>query len=268
MLTNQSLPLISFLFHKLGAPSHVGDVYAVPGAWLERLIAQAAQHGYTFARWDQLDTALTQAYRGVVTITFDDGYASDLTEALPLLQAHAIPATCFIVPAWIGQPGYLTWADVRTLAAANVAIGSHTQSHGWLPELSDTALRNELVAGRQTLEDQLGAPVRLLSLPGGFYNRRVIKAAIKAGYTIIGTSNLGIDRQIVGRSDRVRLLKRNCLDLRTPWHMVDSLLRLQTPTRLLVQSQAKRLLAQMIGPSRYRLLARSRRNRKRHHGST
>lgn len=254
-LSNESSSLISFLFHKLGESDHADSIYTVSTQWLQRLIDQAVRQSYVFARWDQLHDVVAAQQQTLVTITFDDGFASDLTEALPLLQAHSIPATCFIVPTWIGRPGHLTWADVRTLAAANVAIGSHTMSHAWLPELSARALNHELLAARQIIEDQIGMPVRLLSIPGGFYNWRVINAAITAGYTIIGTSNFGIDRQVTEQPGRVRLLKRNCIDLRTPWDLIDNLLHARLPAKVLLQTRTKRLLMQMIGPSRYRRLA-------------
>jgi peptidoglycan/xylan/chitin deacetylase (PgdA/CDA1 family) len=43
-----------------------------------------------------------------VAVTFDDGYADNLSEALPLLERHEIPATCFVVS---GTLGHEFWWD-------------------------------------------------------------------------------------------------------------------------------------------------------------
>ena len=47
--------------------------------------------------------------RPVVAITFDDGYADNLREALPLLEKYGAPATVFIATAWIGRAEPFWW---------------------------------------------------------------------------------------------------------------------------------------------------------------
>jgi peptidoglycan/xylan/chitin deacetylase (PgdA/CDA1 family) len=45
-----------------------------------------------------------------VLVTFDDGYRSVLTTALPVLQRHRVPATCFVATGAIAR-GELFWFD-------------------------------------------------------------------------------------------------------------------------------------------------------------
>jgi peptidoglycan/xylan/chitin deacetylase (PgdA/CDA1 family) len=171
------------------------------------------------------------------------------------LQKSSVPAGFFFVPAFIGQPGHLSWNQVRTLAEAGMTVGSHTLTHAWLPELSAEKLWEELEVSRQVIEDHTGAPVSLLSLPGGFYNQRVLETAWRAGYTIVGTTDYGIDRLYRKGHESPWVLKRNSMDLRMSWDATRTLLRGRVPRGLLVKNWKKRLIAGLVGPTRYRKLA-------------
>jgi peptidoglycan/xylan/chitin deacetylase (PgdA/CDA1 family) len=203
-----------------------------------------------FVHLDQPLVRIPPAGKPFVALTFDDGHDSDALVALPILQEFAIPATFFITVGFVGQPGYMRWEQVRTLADAGMAIGSHTLTHPCLPMLSPPELRKELVISRQALEDSIGAPVKLLSVPAGFYNRRVIEAAGAAGYTAVCTSDYGIDRLPDTCRGGPTVFKRNCVDLRTSSGSIRGLLQARILLRILVRERAKRFLAR-LAPSWY-----------------
>ncbi|MGO4272787.1 polysaccharide deacetylase family protein, partial [Paenibacillus sp. TAF58] len=69
-----------------------------------------------------------------VLLTFDDGYANNAEVALPILQRHGFPATLFLSPGFIGQPGYLSWPQVQELSAAGWEIAPHSMTHPHLPQ--------------------------------------------------------------------------------------------------------------------------------------
>jgi peptidoglycan/xylan/chitin deacetylase (PgdA/CDA1 family) len=56
--------------------------------------------------------------RPVVALTFDDGYADNLHEALPLLEKYGVPATVFISTAWIGRGEPFWWDRLSAIMQA------------------------------------------------------------------------------------------------------------------------------------------------------
>jgi len=125
-----------------------------------------------------------------VNVTFDDGHRSNYEHALPILERAQCHATFFLLVGSLGNDqNYLTWQQVREMAA----IGHHMESHGWAHSLLTSCgvrqLERELVRSKKLLEDRLGTEVNSLSAPGGRWNRRVIEMCSKAGYKFFYHSN-------------------------------------------------------------------------------
>ncbi|MFJ9396170.1 polysaccharide deacetylase family protein [Streptomyces californicus] len=130
--------------------------------------------------------------RGLVGLTFDDGYADFLDEALPVLRRHGFRATVFVLP---GRPGgvnewdplgprkpLLTHEDVRRVAAAGMEVGSHGLCHQDLTALTDEELRRETRHSRELIGDLTGSLPEGFCYPYGYVDRRVADAARTAGY--------------------------------------------------------------------------------------
>jgi peptidoglycan/xylan/chitin deacetylase (PgdA/CDA1 family) len=134
-------------------------------------------------------------------LTFDDGGISNRALAAQLLGARGLRAHFFVCSGLVGRPGFLGPQDLRALAAAGHAIGSHGCSHVALTELSAQALRTELVRSKAELEQLLGRPCTEISLPYGARSERVLSAAREAGYETVFTSALptGGRGPVVGR---------------------------------------------------------------------
>jgi peptidoglycan/xylan/chitin deacetylase (PgdA/CDA1 family) len=125
-----------------------------------------------------------------VEITFDDGEHSQLYNALPVLTEHKIFATYFVTPGLIGTATkFLGWDELKTLQRAGHSIQSHGWSHKFLTFCSDDELKHELSASKQALQEKLGAVVEEISVPGGRWNQRVIKACADAGYKRVYVSD-------------------------------------------------------------------------------
>lgn len=128
-------------------------------------------------------------------ITFDDGFVSTVTNALPELQVRQIPCTIFVpagvmgsAPNWEMEEGTdrdEIVADVDTikrLSSPLVTIGSHTWSHCYLSRVPHDIARSELERSRAVLRANLGQDIRLVSFPYGDYNRVVVDLCVNAGY--------------------------------------------------------------------------------------
>ncbi|HEY3354437.1 MAG TPA: polysaccharide deacetylase family protein [Polyangia bacterium] len=139
--------------------------------------------------------ALLGGDRGVC-LTFDDGEATVAREAAPLVARHRFPATVYVTAGFVGTPGYLTAGALRELRDAGWTIGAHGRTHRYLPDLDPADLTDELDGARAALEDQLGAPVLHVSLPGGRGDARVTAAARAAGYVSVATSRPGLNRRV------------------------------------------------------------------------
>lgn len=120
-------------------------------------------------------------------VTFDDGYKNCITNALPILAEHEVPAAFFIPTAFVGAGGgarnpalrgrigaydlalteFLSWEDCRALVAAGMTIGSHSVSHPRLIDLPDHEAENELRASKQTIEHHVGVDCRDFASPKG-----------------------------------------------------------------------------------------------------
>ena len=84
--------------------------------------------------------------RPMISLTFDDGWLSQYTNALPLLCKYHMPATFYLISSYIekGYADYMLPNMVSKLAESGMEIGDHTVDHPHLPELSSTAVEAEI----------------------------------------------------------------------------------------------------------------------------
>ena len=148
-------------------------------------------------------------YEKPVILTFDDGYADNYTELLPLLERYGVKATIFIITDKIGAPRYLTAEQLRELADSGlVSIQSHTVTHPLLDTLSEEALRRELSESQLAIARLTGRVPTALSYPVG--HESALVRQIAAEYYDFGIlmdgwcfytdrDPMGITRYFVGR---------------------------------------------------------------------
>ncbi len=120
--------------------------------------------------------------RGLVALTFDDGYASLFEHAAPALRRHRLPWTVFLVAQtltpggrtvdWVDDPPSwpletLSTAQVLELQDAGATFGSHSLAHRDLTAIPEDECERDLRESREVLEDLLGRPGRAVRRPPG-----------------------------------------------------------------------------------------------------
>ena len=131
------------------------------------------------------------AGKGLVGLTFDDGYADFAEYALPVLRHYGFTATVFVIAGRLGADNVwdpagprkplLDATQVRRLAEAGVEIGSHGLMHISLPAAHD-ALDAETSGSRRILQDITGQPAGGFCYPYGQLDAAVVSAVRAAGY--------------------------------------------------------------------------------------
>ena len=117
-----------------------------------------------------------------VVITFDDGFAGNYFQALPILRRCNLTATIFIIVNRIGAPFYMTWPQLEKMADHGIEIQSHTMSHALLGQATMGQLIYELRESKRSVEKKLGTPVHFISMPHGSCHKDFAKVAKDCGY--------------------------------------------------------------------------------------
>lgn len=177
-----------------------GSVLSVSRAELASLVASIRDGGWEIAPLESLLDATSATPR--VALTFDDGFASLHSDALPVLRDAAAPATLFLTTGWLGrdnrwpgQPAFapvfpmLRWDQVETLAAAGFTIESHGVNHPDLRALPDDALEPELAECDAAIAARLGRAPRGFAYPYGWHDERVV-AAVRRRYRFAVTTRM------------------------------------------------------------------------------
>jgi peptidoglycan/xylan/chitin deacetylase (PgdA/CDA1 family) len=129
-----------------------------------------------------------------IVLSFDDGYLSDVTNALPLLKARHWPGVLNLEvrnlqPVWgVRPPG------VRKLLAAGWELDAHTLTHPDLTTVDAARLKQEVAGSREAIRARFHVPVNFFCYPAGRYDDRVIAAVQQAGYLAATTPRYGLAR--------------------------------------------------------------------------
>jgi peptidoglycan/xylan/chitin deacetylase (PgdA/CDA1 family) len=108
-----------------------------------------------------------------IVVTFDDGTADFVDEALPILVRHRVPATLYVATDFVehehefpagGKP--VSWAALRDACATGfVSVGSHTDTHRLFDRISEADAARELDCSIELIGDRLGRPALDFAYP-------------------------------------------------------------------------------------------------------
>lgn len=179
-------------------------------------------------------------------ITFDDGYASNLHYALPVLKRHGFPAIINVITGTVPDAPLvpydprclqrLSWPELRRLSASGlITLGSHSEDlHAYVPsgpqgvrrpalvarlynpttrsvetEAAYRArIRADLTASRDKLARELGAPPHIFAYPYGVSDPLSRRLVAEAGFTFTFGTRPALARRGSGLTDVPRLVVR------------------------------------------------------------
>ncbi|HET9470797.1 MAG TPA: polysaccharide deacetylase family protein, partial [Usitatibacter sp.] len=118
-----------------------------------------------------------------IVLTFDNGYQSQFTQALPVLRSLGWVADENIQLSGLPpSQGGLGEPEVREMIAAGWELDTQGFSHADLVTLGPEALHYQVAVARATLQRRYHVPVNWFCYPSGHYDATVIAAVRAAGY--------------------------------------------------------------------------------------
>ena len=119
--------------------------------------------------------------RTVVSLTFDDGWADQYTNARSILAARGMRATFYVNSNRISTLGFLTWAQLEALRTDGHEIGGHTLDHVDITKVSEEEARRQVGDDRAALLER-GFDVQSFAYPFGEYNAIARSILHECGY--------------------------------------------------------------------------------------
>lgn len=137
--------------------------------------------------------------RPVLALTFDISWGDVRAEPIIdlLLENGVKKATFFLSSPWAEQHPDI----VQKIVKAGFEIGSHGHKHDNYSQMSDDEIERQLRTAHTILTETAGREPKLLRLPNGDFDKRVLSIANRMGYTVIqwdtdskDWTNPGVDR--------------------------------------------------------------------------
>ncbi len=219
-IRNRLFPTAIILtYHRVASPNNDPHELSVSP---ENFSAQMEylKNNFNVISLDELLTKLEKRTleKNTIVITFDDGYADNLYNALPILELIKVPATFFIASKYIGTESYywdsvsnelysrpMTAPELEVLSRSPFAfIGGHTVSHPHMPTLNPQQQKTEIEDDKAALTSLLKKEINTFSFPFGEFNRTSIQAVKNAGYKCACILN---GKRITARTNKYRLTR-------------------------------------------------------------
>lgn len=193
-VTYDSAEIFVFTYHWVSPKALYWGDYTIPQEYFREDIRYLYENGFYFATPQEL-YQMKENYPAekIAVITFDDGYESCYTEALPVLEQYGAKATVFLVGSYIGTPDYLSEEELNLLAQSpHIELGNHSYQLHNLPrdEVArlyrddiDTALA-DYYQNEEYIFSVTKKQITALSYPYGVYTTRLDNCIKDHGYEV------------------------------------------------------------------------------------
>jgi peptidoglycan/xylan/chitin deacetylase (PgdA/CDA1 family) len=183
-------PVPILMYHVIAAPppgAPFPGLYVTPSEFTAQMRALKSA-GWQAVTLDQVDAYWRRGTplpgRKAIVLSFDNGYQSQYTQALPVLRQLG----------WVGNEnmqltglppsqGGLGDAQIRGLIAAGWELDTQGFSHADLIALDAQQLHYQVAVARTVLQQRYHVPVNWFCYPSGHYDATVVAAVRAAGYT-------------------------------------------------------------------------------------
>jgi peptidoglycan/xylan/chitin deacetylase (PgdA/CDA1 family) len=176
------------MYHVIASPpagAPYPGLYVAPAEFAAQMwaLARAGYHAVTLDEVRSAWLGRTSLPARPVVVSFDNGYRTQYTKALPVLRRLR----------WVGveniqlsglppAQGGLSKPDVRGLLAAGWELDTQGWSHADLVTLDAAQLHYQVAVARKLLQRDYHVPVDWFCYPSGHYDAVVIAAVKAAGY--------------------------------------------------------------------------------------
>ena len=205
-------PVPILMYHVVAAPpagAPFPGLYVAPAAFAAQ-VRWLSEHGYHAVTLDRV-LADWQGREGLppkpIVLSFDDGYRSDFTVALPDLHRIGWAGDLNLLvanerPVWGLRPG-----ELRRLRRAGWELDAHTLTHPDLTRVGRVQLWREVRGSRLAIRRRFHVPVLFFAYPSGRYDAAVVAAVRRAGFAGATTTDPGTasPREGMFALDRIRV---------------------------------------------------------------
>jgi peptidoglycan/xylan/chitin deacetylase (PgdA/CDA1 family) len=204
----RAVPIL--MYHLVNAPP-AGTAY--PELWVPPAAFRAQMHALAGAgyRGVTLDALLDNWQRGIalprkpVVVSFDDGYGSQVRNAMPVLRSLGWPGVLNLEVKNLSIAGGITKRQVRRLIAAGWEIDAHTLTHRDLTTLDPATVRHEVGGSRAALRRDFHVLVDGFAYPAGRYDATAEAAVRAAGFRAAVTTEPGLAHMEADRAALPRI---------------------------------------------------------------
>ena len=179
-MAQENLGIPVLMYHQI--TSNEADQYKVTVGAFTAQMKWLSDNGYKTITGAQLTGIMTGAIKRppgrLIVITLDDGWKDQLN-ALSVLDRYKYKAVFAIIAGVPGaDPQYLSWDDIRMIAAAGHEIASHSYTHD-----DDAVKASSIVASNYVIERELKKRPLAIVWPYGKFDAKSVAIAKSEGFT-------------------------------------------------------------------------------------
>jgi peptidoglycan/xylan/chitin deacetylase (PgdA/CDA1 family) len=152
---------------------------------------------------------------GMVSFSFDDSWASQYTNALPILQTAGLKGTFYLTtePIQEAWDEFMTPNQVKDIGRKGHEIAGHTITHVDLTTVGQTRINREIKNSKTYLQTLIGQTVVSFAYPYGALSNTTKNLLKQAGYT----SARGVDYEALNTATTDKYdLKSLCIETSNP----------------------------------------------------